>query len=148
LCILAVLPGPMWPPRYALRTVTFLGLLAGPLNQGLFFWGIAHSSPAYGALLSAFTQLGVYLYALARGRERASFRAGVGILLGFSGVLVLLLAHGTGALSGVFVGDLLILGAVGAWVLYTAEGKPFIGEVGAVRATAWSLIARTLCVVP
>src|SRR5262249_45447070 len=71
LCILAVLPGPMWPPRYALRTVTFLGLLAGPLNQGLFFWGIAHSTPAHGALLYALTPLGVYLYALARGRERA-----------------------------------------------------------------------------
>src|SRR5262249_3423879 len=148
LCILAVLPGPMWPPRYALRTVTFLGLLAGPLNQGLFFWGIAHSTPAHGALLYALTPLGVYLYALARGRERASSRAGIGILLGCSGLLVLLLAHGSGALSGVFVGDLLILGAVVAWVIYTAEGKPFIGEFGAVRATAWSLIAGTLWMSP
>ena len=146
--ILAVLPGPMLPPRRALGTVAFLGFLAGPLNQGLFFWGIAHSTPAHGALLYALTPLGVYLYALARGREQASPRAAIGILLGFSGVLVLLLARGTRALSGVFVGDLLILGAVAAWVVYTADGKPFIGEFGAVRATAWTLIAGTVWMLP
>ena len=146
--ILAVLPGPMLPPRRAWRRVAFLGLLVGPLNQGLFFWGIAHSTAAHGALLYALTPMGVYLYALARGRERASRWAILGILLGFCGVLVLLLAHGTHALSGVFVGDLLILGAVMAWVIYTADGKPFIGEFGAVRATAWSLIAGTVWMLP
>lgn len=148
LAILAALPGRMLPPRRALRTVLFLGFLAGPLNQGLFFWGIARSTAAHGALLYALTPLGVYLYALARGRERASLRASVGILLGFSGALVLLLARGTSALSGVFVGDLLILGAVAAWVVFTADGKPFIGEYGAVRATAWAMIAGTLWMLP
>jgi len=148
IAILAALPGPMLPPRHALSRVAFLGFLAGPLNQGLFFWGIAHSTAAHGALLYALTPMGVYLYALARGRERASLRALIGILLGFCGVLVLLLAHGTHALSGVFAGDLLILGAVVAWVVYTTDGKPFIGEFGAVRATAWTLIAGTLWMLP
>ncbi len=61
---------------------------------------------------------------------------------------MLLLAHGLRALSGVFVGDLLILGAVTAWVFYTAEGKAFIGEHGALRATAWSMIAGALLAPP
>jgi drug/metabolite transporter (DMT)-like permease len=146
--ILAVRPGPMLPPRHALRTVLFLGFLVGPLNQGLFFWGIARSTAAHGALLYALTPLGVYLYALARGRERGTLRASAGILLALAGALVLLLAHGTAALSGALLGDVLILGAVAAWVIFTADGKPFIGEHGAVRATAWAMIAGTLWMLP
>jgi drug/metabolite transporter (DMT)-like permease len=61
---------------------------------------------------------------------------------------VLLLAHGTAALSGALLGDVLILGAVAAWVIFTADGKPFIGEHGAVRATAWAMIAGTLWMLP
>jgi len=90
----------------------------------------------------------VYLYSVLRGREQPSTRAVVGLLLAFTGALVLLLAHGLRALSGVFTGDLLILGAVTAWVIYTAEGKAFIGEHGALRATAWSMIAGALWLLP
>jgi drug/metabolite transporter (DMT)-like permease len=148
LAILIALPGPTLPPRRALPAVLGLGFLAGPLNQGMFFWGIARSTAAHGALLYALTPLGVYLYALARGRERGSRRATVGIGVALAGALVLLLAHGLRALSGVFVGDVFILGAVAAWVVYTAEGKPFIGEYGPVRATAWSMIAGALWLIP
>src|SRR5215475_5015506 len=146
--LVAILPGPALPPRRAVGTVLLLGLLAGPLNQGLFFAGLRQSTAAHAALLYALTPIGVYLYSVLRGRETPNTRAGMGLLLAFSGVLVLLLAHGLRALSGVFVGDLLILGAVTAWVLYTAEGKAFIGEHGALRATAWSMIAGALWLLP
>jgi len=146
--LLAILPGPALPPRRAVVVVLLLGLLAGPLNQGLFFAGLQRSTAAHAALLYALTPIGVYVYSVLRGRETSSTRAGLGLLLAFSGALVLLLAHGLRALSGVFVGDLLILGAVTAWVLYTAEGKAFIGEYGALRATAWSMIAGSLWMLP
>jgi drug/metabolite transporter (DMT)-like permease len=146
--LLIALPGPALPPRRGVPAALALGLLAGPLNQGLFFAGLQRSTAAHAALLYALTPIGVYLYSVLRGRESPSARAGVGLLLAFSGALVLLLAHGLGALSGVFVGDLLILGAVAAWVLYTAEGKAFIGEHGALRATAWSMIAGSLWLLP
>src|SRR5262245_24546558 len=146
--ILLVLPGRALPPRRAIPAALMLGLLAGPLNQGLFFAGLQRSTAAHAALLYALTPLGVYLYSVLRWREAASARAGVGLLLAFTGAMVLLLAHGLSALSGVFVGDVLILGAVIAWVLYTAEGKAFIGEHGPVRATAWSMIAGALWLVP
>jgi drug/metabolite transporter (DMT)-like permease len=146
--LLLLLPGPALPPRRAVPAALLLGLLAGPLNQGLFFAGLQRSTAAHAALLYALTPIGVYLYSVLRGREAPSARAGLGLLLAFAGALVLLLAHGFGALSGVFVGDVLILGAVIAWVLYTAEGKAFIGEHGPVRATAWSLIAGALWLFP
>jgi drug/metabolite transporter (DMT)-like permease len=146
--LLLFLPGPALPPRRAVRAALMLGLLAGPLNQGLFLAGLQRSTAAHAALLYALTPIGVYLYSVLRGREAPSARAGLGLLLALAGAMVLLLVHGLGALSGVFVGDVLILGAVIAWVLYTAEGKAFIGEHGAVRATAWSLIAGALWLFP
>src|SRR5215469_868620 len=146
--LVLVLPGPTLPPRRAVAATFALGFLAGPLNQGLFFAGLQRSTAAHAALLYALTPIGVYVYSVLRGRETSSTRAGLGLLLAFSGALVLLLAHGLRALSGVFVGDLLILGAVTAWVLYTAEGKAFIGEYGALRATAWSMIAGALWLLP
>jgi len=146
--LVTALPGPTLPPRRAVAATFALGFLAGPLNQGLFFAGLQRSTAAHAALLYALTPIGVYLYSVLRGREAPSARAGVGLLLAFAGALVLLLAHGLRALSGVFVGDVLILGAVSAWVVYTAEGKAFIGEHGALRATAWSMIAGALWLLP
>jgi len=146
--LLLLLPGPALPPRRARGATLALGFLAGPLNQGLFFAGLVHSTAAHAALLYALTPIGVYLYSVLRGRELPSARSGLGLSVALMGALVLLLAHGLRALSGVFVGDVLILGAVTAWVVYTAEGKPFIGEHGALRATAWSMTAGALWLLP
>lgn len=146
--ILAVIPGRALPPRPSWPIILMLGLLAGPLNQGLFLWGLSRSTAAHAALLYALTPLGVYLHSLARGRETSSFRRLAGIAVAFSGVVVLLLGRGLSAATGPLVGDLFILGGVVAWALYTAEGKPFIDAYGPIRATAWSLIAAAALILP
>ena len=146
--LLLVTKGPKLPPRAELPRVLMLGLLAGPLNQMFFFYGLAHSTAAHAALLYALTPLGVYLLSLARGRERVSPRAGLGILTALTGVVVLLLGRGLAQAQGSLFGDLLILAAVAAWVVYTTEGKPFAARAGPVRATSWSMIAAALLTLP
>ncbi|NMO16949.1 EamA family transporter [Pyxidicoccus fallax] len=141
-------PGPKVPPREEWRRVFILGLLAGPVNQGFFFYGLSKSTAAHAALLYALTPLGVYLLSLGRGQERASLRAVAGIVTAFAGVVVLLLGRGLADASGSLMGDLLILGAVAAWVVYTTEGKPFVAAHGPVRATAWSMVASTVLMLP
>ncbi|MFP2906476.1 DMT family transporter [Pyxidicoccus sp. 3LFB2] len=142
--LLALTPGPKLPPRNEWKRVLVLGLLAGPVNQVFFFYGLSQSTAAHAALLYALTPLGVYLLSLARGHERASLRAVGGIGTAFTGVVVLLLGRGLADASGSLLGDVLILGAVAAWVVYTTEGKPFVAVHGPVRATAWSMVASTL----
>ena len=146
--LLLLTKGPKLPPRALLPRILFLGLLAGPLNQMFFFYGLAHSTAAHAALLYALTPLGVYVLSVARGRERVSPLAGTGILLAFGGVVVLLLGRGLAQAQGSLFGDLLILAAVAAWVVYTTDGKPFAAQVGPVRATAWSMIAAALLTLP
>jgi drug/metabolite transporter (DMT)-like permease len=146
--LLAFTPGPKLPPRSEWRRVLMLGFLAGPLNQVLFFHGLAHSTAAHAALLYGLTPLGVYLLGLVRGQERASSRAVLGILTAFMGVVVLLLGRGLASARGSLLGDVLILAAVIAWIAYTTEGKPFAAAHGTVRSTAWSMVAAALLLLP
>jgi drug/metabolite transporter (DMT)-like permease len=146
--LLAFTPGPKLPPRSEWRRVLMLGLLAGPVNQLLFFYGLARTSAAHAALMYAMTPLGVYVTSLLRGQERPSRRAAAGIAFAFVGVVVLLLGRGLASAQGSLVGDLLILAAVVAWVLYTTEGRPFAASHGPLRATAWSMVAAMLLMLP
>src|SRR5688500_7264612 len=146
--LLVLVRGPALPPARAWGRVVLLGALAGPINQGFFFYGLSRSLPAHAALLYALTPLGVYLYLLARGREVASRRRFAGIALAFGGVAVLLLGGGLAAARGPLVGDLFILVAVAAWVLYTAESTPLIHAHGAFRASGWTMTCAALLMVP
>ncbi|MEN9799281.1 MAG: hypothetical protein RL653_2977 [Pseudomonadota bacterium] len=138
--LLLFTPGPKLPPPGLRLRVLLLGLVAGPINQGMFFLGLKSSSPAHASLLYALTPAGVYLYLLSRGRERFTGRRAVGLMLAFSGVAVLLLGKGLAHSVGSLWGDALILSAVSAWVVYTSEGKPLSERFGPLRATAWTMV--------
>lgn len=141
-------PGPKLPPKSEWKTLVYLGLLAGPLNQGLFFYGLSRSTPAHGALLYALTPLGVYLLSLWRGLEKPRMGAVAGIAMALLGVVILLLGRGLAEAKGEMLGDAIILGGVIAWVFFTADGKPFIARHSAVKATCWSMVSASLLVLP
>lgn len=139
---------PALPPRAVLPRLLWMGFLVGPINQGLFFYGLSLSTPAHAALLYALTPLGVYLVSVWRGRERLAGRAVAGLASALGGVVILLLARGLQREAEPLLGDLLILLAVAAWVLFTDQGKALIPEHGATRLTSWAMIAGALLVVP
>ena len=146
--VLAVLPGPKLPPRAKWGWLLFYGLLAGPVNQGLFLFGLSRSKATHGALLYALTPIGVYLVALALKREKPRAVRFVGITVAFLGVGLLLLGRGLAEAMGPLVGDLFILGAVASWVAWTTESRPFAVEHGGVRTAAWAIIAGGLWMLP
>ena len=146
--LLAATRGPKFPPRRVWKQVLVLGLLAGPLNQLLFFTGLSHSVPAHAALFYALTPLGVYALSVARKRERLTRGGLFGILTALAGTVLLLSVRNRGAPTDLLWGDGLILGAVVAWVFYTADSKPLATEFGALRASAWSLLAGMLLMLP
>lgn len=146
--VLVALPGPKLPPRPLWGRILWLGFLAGPVNQGLFFHGLSKSTAAHAALLYALTPVGVFVLASLRRQERADGRRLTGIAVAFAGVVVLLLGRGLSSAAGPLAGDLFILAAVAAWVLYTTDGRTLIAEAGAVRASAWSMTAGTLLITP
>lgn len=148
LCILAAGGRSSLPPRALWPRLLVMGFLVGPINQGLFFLGLERSTPAHASLLYALTPTGVYLVSLWRGRERLRAAAVAGLLLALGGVVVLLLGRGLSAAAGPLMGDLLILLAVAAWVLFTDQGKALIPSYGSTRLTAWAMVSGALWVLP
>lgn len=139
--------GARLPPARLRWRVLVLGVVAVPVNQGFFLYGLHWSTPAHAALLYSLTPLLVMFLAQRGLGERLSARELLGALLAFGGT-TWLLAHRGLHLDRGLAGDLLVLVAVIAWALYAVLGKPLVAEVGAVAATAWSYIAGTLVFLP
>jgi drug/metabolite transporter (DMT)-like permease len=114
----------LWPRRGRTRIerrdiprLLLLGLLAVPLNQGFYLFGLTRSTPSHGALLYALTPLVVLLLAGRILHERGLWAKLAGVLMAFAGVVVILLSAGSRE-ARALTGDVMLLVAVFAWALY------------------------------
>jgi len=94
------------------RKMLVCGALMVYLNQLLLTYGLARTSAANGALITALNPLVAALLALWLLRERLSVRRLLGVLLGLSGVALVVLQRPKAELAHGGVGDLLVLLAV------------------------------------
>jgi drug/metabolite transporter (DMT)-like permease len=132
--------------RQDILPVFLLGFGGHTLYQALFINGMARTTPAIGALLMATSPLFVVIYGLLLGLERPRRTVIAGIVLSFTGTL-LLIAGGQGELSlrsDTLVGDLLILVAAMMWAAYTLGGKPLLGRYSPLKLNALTMIPGTL----
>lgn len=138
-------------PRRDLLALAGLGVLAVPVNQGLFLSGMALTTPGHGALLYALAPVLVFLLARARLGERATAAKAAGILLAFAGVAVVLAGRGALAPADAargLLGDLAVLAAVVAWSVFAVASKPYVERHGALAATGAALAAGSALYLP
>ncbi|HWE22619.1 MAG TPA: DMT family transporter [Myxococcales bacterium] len=136
------------PPRSAWPRLLLLAFVVVPVGQGFFLAGLALSTAAHAALLYALTPLFVLLLAQALLREFPGARTSIGTLVALGGTVYVLSWRGLDLSRGPLAGDLLLLVAVVAWALYTAEGRALIGTHGPIAVIAWTLIAGTVMYLP
>jgi drug/metabolite transporter (DMT)-like permease len=141
-------PGQRLPPKRARRKLLLLSFVAVPINQGFFLYGLQLSTAAHAALLYTLTPLFVLLLAQALLGEFPGWRAAVGTTIALAGTIWVLLSRGLDLSRGPLVGDLLLLIAVVAWAIYTAEGREMVAEHGALPTIAWTIIGGTLLFLP
>jgi drug/metabolite transporter (DMT)-like permease len=127
--------------------IWLLGILAVPLNQGLFLVGMQWASASHAALLYALTPAFLIGIAALRGSP-PTMRQVAGTAIAFAGVLVLLLERGLRFDHAALGGDLLILAAVLAWALYLHAGRAVTRRHGALLVTTEALVAGTLVYLP
>ncbi|HVP37979.1 MAG TPA: DMT family transporter [Candidatus Saccharimonadales bacterium] len=128
--------------------LALLGLLAVPLNQGLFLFGLQRSSPAHAALFYATTPLFVTLLAALRREDRFTWGRVAGVGVALAGVVLVLLDRGLALDRRFLAGDVLLLLAVVCWALYSVEGRALMGGHSATTVTAVSLGLGTLMALP
>jgi drug/metabolite transporter (DMT)-like permease len=142
-----------WPgrPRIERRDwkwIVLLGFLVVFLNQALFLYGIKFTTPTHAALLYGATPVFVFLLAIPLIGEKPTWLKFVGVIVTFAGVAVVVSQKGYDFSGDTWLGDLMILGAVIAWALYTVMGKPLVAKYGAIHLNALVLIAGTILFIP
>ena len=124
-----------------------LGLVGHCLYQYLFIGGLAQTSVSNGALLVSTTPIVITLLSTLAGKERPGALHWTGTLLSLLGIYIVV---GRGArLSGESLrGDLMLMGAVVCWALYTMGARPLMVRHSPVGVTALSMTIGTLVYVP
>ncbi len=125
-----------------------LAVLAIPLNQCMFLYGLQFTLPTHAALLYATTPIWVYLLSAWRREESMTGFKTIGILIALAGVLVFFAEKGLAMKTDYLLGDSLILIAVWSWAIYTVLGRPMVKQKGAVVVTSYALILGTFMYFP
>mgnify|MGYP001209389799 CR=1 FL=1 len=128
--------------------IAVLGFLAIPCNQGLLFYGLQFTTPGHAALMYGLTPLLVYLIVIPLLKEKFRLVKMFGILLAFSGV-VLVLSDRQITIEPEFVkGDLIIFLGVIGWALYTVFGKGLVKKLGSILAITYTMTFGTILFIP
>lgn len=116
--------------------------------QGLLVAGLARTTAGNSAVLSATAPL------LTAGWLAVTTRAGLiprqwaGLVAGLAGVTLVAAGGGAAFSATQFSGDLLTLGAAGAWAWYGFAIGPLVGRLGTLRATGWAMGLAALLFTP
>src|SRR5688572_22615896 len=135
------LPRVLWAAilRAGLAQTVFQYLLVASLQ-----WTTAGTS----AILLATAPLLTAGWCAGTGRAQLGHRQWYSVGLGFVGVS-LVVHGGAPGLSWVHLsGNLLALGAAGAWAWYGIAIGPLVGTLGPTRATGWTMVIAALCFTP
>jgi len=144
----SVIPRPDFDGRTWVKLLA-LGVLLVPVNQYLFLSGLKASVPSHSALLYALTPLGVLLLSSLLERRAPPRRKLFGVLVALAGAIVVLRPWTRDAAAAQLRhGDLLLLLAVGAWVVYTVAMRALCRSHDSRAVTAWSLILGTVAMMP
>lgn len=124
-------------------------LLCVPLNQFCFLTGVAKANASHAGLMYALNPVLVYILTLLLGQAAWSNRMAAAAVLAFGGAGVLAL-DGFLSTAGreMFVGDLLLLGAVATWSVYSVVIIPLGQRYGTVRAATCVMVLGVLLYAP
>src|SRR5208283_3114737 len=117
-------------------------------NQGLFIYGLSYTTVGHSALIIAVGPVYILLLAVAVGLERLTLNKVVGVLLAFTGVVLLAAGHGFGSHNPTLRGDLLTLCGSLAFAGYTIMAKRITSRLDTMTLTAWPFYFGALIFLP
>jgi drug/metabolite transporter (DMT)-like permease len=118
------------------------------LNQGLFIYGLSYTTVGHSALIIAIGPVNILLLAVAVGLERLTMSKLFGVLLAFTGVVLLASGHGLGSRDSTLRGDLLTLGGSLAFSAYAIIGKHVTRRYDTMTLNSWSYFLGALVIAP
>ncbi|MBI3189267.1 MAG: EamA family transporter [Ignavibacteriales bacterium] len=122
------------------KKILWLSFLAIPVNQFLFLAGMKYSTPANAALLYGTTPAVVLILSHYLGKEKITFRKGIGVFVALAGIIIIVFERGIDFKSEYTFGNILFVIAVLAWGLYTVQGRTMTLKYGAFKASTATMI--------
>jgi len=130
------------PWRTRLR-LAGLGVVGNSIYQIMFIVGLTRTTAGNSALLIASTPLLTAVLGSALGVERLTRQVAGAVALGSVGVALVVLAKEVGFSLATMTGDLLTLGAVVFWALFTHGVRAMKDHASPLRTTAWTILGGT-----
>ena len=136
-------------PRLSFRqtiAVTALGVTGVLAYNLLFFGGLQTVEAGRAALIVALNPIVIALASIWFFNERLTGRQLLGIALSLMGAVIVIARGELDALlqGGVGQGELLLIGCVVSWVLYTLIGKRLLHQLSPLAAVTYASVAGTL----
>jgi len=125
-----------------------LGILAVPLNQFAFIFGIKYTTPANASLIYAMTPIFALIFSAMFLKEKINFYKVLGVMLSFVGIGIVFAEHGISLNFEYLKGNIVIMFGAMFWALYSVLGKPMIIKYGALYVTGVAMIIGSLAYLP
>jgi drug/metabolite transporter (DMT)-like permease len=129
-------PGAFWP-------LVALGVIGNTIYQICFMEGLDRMSATKSSLILAGMPALVTLTAGVLGIERVTAAQRIAVLVATVGVVVVTLGRGGSIDDGFGTGEMLLLGAVFTWAVYTLLLRRWTLKMSALNLTAWTMYTGT-----
>jgi drug/metabolite transporter (DMT)-like permease len=123
-----------------LGRLAVLGAFGIAINQVLFVEGLARAGPVNASLSILLLPATTLVIAAILGHERAAPRRWVGVALAFVGAGLLVHVERFDFGNRAAVGNLMLIGNVGAYATFIVLARPVFERLGALRGIAWVFV--------
>jgi drug/metabolite transporter (DMT)-like permease len=125
---------------------SFFGVV---INQTLFLVGLDMTSPINSSIILSTNPIFAFVFAALILKEIITFLKGIGLAIGLSGVLLLILQNGTPDLaSSTFLGDIFTLVNTISWAFYTVIIKKMLEKYHPVTVMKWTFLFGMITNIP
>ena len=119
--------------------LAFCSLFGVVTNQVLFLIGLNYTSPVNSSIIVSTNPIFAFILAALILKENITFLKGIGLSIGLTGVLLLILQNGTPDISSrTFAGDILTLINTISWAFYTVIIKRMLEKYHPVNVMKWT----------
>ncbi len=131
------------------RTLILCAIFGVATNQLLFFQGLNLTSPIHASLMMLSTPILVSLFAVYALHEKLSVNKIIGLILGVSGAVILVLLGGKDKVAtNALLGDVFVLMNATSYAIYLVIAKPLMTKYRPIIVIRWIFLLGLLVVFP
>lgn len=125
---------------------SFLGVI---FNQVLFIVGLNLTTPIVSSIILTLNPIAAFIFVAVILKEHITIEKGIGLAIGLTGGLILILQNGRPDFGGsTFIGNIITLLSTVSWALYTVVAKRLLVKYHPVNIMKWAFLFAIFTTLP